>query len=257
MISKIEEERNKVSKLEFTEEKMNSVLSEYDSFSSGYKDAPFLSLAEMLKKAITLFGTNENEINEKKKFLQKLKDFIEQCSKKDRSVFQSAESAPKSFNLSESYLCSKWNWFLHIILSDSYPADFTRGFYFFNEISYSSSIQKYIDRIAPNHCNIRFLNVLSKIKDDMEQNYVKVYSFAELNEFLDVLNSYLDKINRAKKEVEDKEKAAFEAKRAEVQKQQEQELKDDKTRSKVRTGCLVFVLIFVLICVAMCAAGAD
>lgn len=251
LISKIEEERNKVSKLEFTQEKINSFLSEFDSFSSGYKDAPFLSLAEMLKKAITLFGTNENEINEKKKFLQKLKDFIAQCSENENCTgYNSYTGNSKNMHIFDSEL----NFYIHNdeVFSNSYEANFythvEQGEPFcYDRIHCSYAIMKYIDKIAPKHDKIPFIDVLSKIKDDMEQNYVKVYSFAEQKEFLDVLNSIFDK-------KEAKAKAVFEAQRA-------AQRADEETGNKIAKGCgigcLVFVIIYVLICVAMCAAGAD
>lgn len=252
LISKIEEERNKVSKLEFTQEKINSFLSEYESIVSGYKDAPFLSLVEMLKKAMTLYGTNENEINEKKKFLQELKDFIAQCSENENCTAYSYEGNHKNMHIFDS----KLSFYIHNdeVFSNSYEAKFytmeplgQREFFHYDGIHCSYAIMKYIDRIAPKHDDIPFIDVLSKIKDDMEQNYVKVYSFAEQKEFLDVLNSIFDK-------KEAKAKAVFEAQRA-------AQRADEETGNKIAKGCgigcLVFVIIYVLICVAMCAAGAD
>ncbi len=253
LIGKIEEEQNKISKLELTQEEMNQLLAKYDS--SVYKNEPFLSLVEILKKAMTLYGSKENEIKENKKFLQELKDFIAQCYKNERCYGKSVKhdehlmilSKSSIYNFSTSYSTSFEDFINHY--DAGFHSSIDSELYFFR-IKTTRAVKKYINKLFPDielpRNDVLFSDVISKIKSDMEQNFVKVYSFPELKDCLDILNKYQDTINWKKMQEDAK---------------REQDEKDNEEATKVAKGCgigcLVFIIIYILIAVVMCVSGVE
>lgn len=225
LISKIEEERNKVSKLEFTQEKMNSVLSEYDAIVSGYKAVPFLSLVEIIRnpKRLNFYSDKEYEIIKEKELIKGLIRTLDSCPQPDDIKALNYELVIRS---EKAYLHDVENIFQdkNIICSQEIEL------YLNGIMTTQSFLSKKAECLKDYTGRGSFRALLECIKDDLA-NHMQIYNFVEIKNLSDALTSYLEKMG--------------------------QKLEKDKKSVKRRAGCIVFVLIFVVICVAMCAAGAN
>lgn len=221
LISKIEEERNKVSKLEFTQEKMNSVFSEYDSIVSGYKDAPFLSLVAIIQnsKWFEFYDNKEIEIAMEKELVKGLIRTLDSCPQ------------PTDWQLSYySLVIDSEKVYLHADLKDindkNIDCSQETSFYLLK----IESSQNFSSKAAEHSRDYAtsFQVLLECLKDDLD-NQMKTYNLEEIKKLSNSLTNYIEIMSKT---IE----------------------KNLKTGHRVRTGCLVFVIIWILISVIMYVA---
>lgn len=214
LISKIEEERNKVSKLEFTQEKMNFVLSEYDAIIFGYKDVPFLSLVEIIRnpKRLNFYSDKEYEIIKEKELI--------------KGLIRTLDSFPQptDWQLSRySLVIDPGKVYLHADLKDINDKNIDCSQEIASYLSRIKSSQSFSSKAAEHTRDYAtsFQVLLECIKDDLD-NQAKTYNLEEIKKLSDSLANYIGILSKT---IE----------------------KNLKTGHRVRTGCLIFVIIWVII----------
>lgn len=239
-ISKIEEERNKVSKLEFTQEKMNSVLSEYDSIVSGYKDAPFLSLVAIIRnsKWFEFFNGKESEIKHEKELIEGLIEFLDSCPQQVWYTQIDADGKSCIGVLTHDDLIIN-RFGVHV--NRAYLSDLKKENDDLFAVKCSNEVALYLDNIMLSNKSFEakkaecsknlkgsFRALLECIKDDLD-NQMKTYNLEVIKKLSDALTSYM-KIFKKEDEL-------------------------DKKAGKILKIISGIIAVIIVICIIRCVSG--